>query len=253
MGRYAEAQGLLEDSLSIARMVGNDERITMALHSLGEQFYAQGMPAEARKYIEEALPLARRLEHKIPLVAVLAGLAGLNRLERKLDAAEALYRESLPVARDLGDFSDIVVGLINLACISIARGSRDPPGEMLLEALEYAERMGSKALGASVLHISAGLAASTGEWRRAAQLRGAATAQCEQIGFHVDPLDEEFLVPLIAKAREALGPETFAASEAAGRSLSYGAALAEVRACLGEAGTTSTEDCTEPARSEPAQ
>ncbi len=234
IGNYAEANALLEESLSIARMVGNDERIAMALHSLGEQSYAQGRPEETRRRYEEALPLARRVENKIPLIASLMGLAALYRLERNLDAAEELYREALPVVRDLGDFSDVIVGLINLACLSMAKGFGEPSRELLFEALEYVERMGSRALGASVLHISAGLAAFLGEWRRAAQFRGAATAQCEQIGFHPDPLDEELVVPLIAKARAALGTSAFTAAEAAGRALSYVAALAETRAWLRE-------------------
>ena len=83
-----------------------------------------------------------------------------------------------------------------------------------------------------MLPISAGLAAFLEEWRRAAQLYGAAIAQCEQIGLHIDPLDEAFLSPLMARAREVLGPAAFAAAEAAGRALSYDTALAEAHAWL---------------------
>ena len=42
MGHYAEAQAYGEESLSIAREVGDEERVTVALMSLGMQFYAQG-------------------------------------------------------------------------------------------------------------------------------------------------------------------------------------------------------------------
>ena len=232
MGHYAEAQRYFEESLSIAREVGNEERVAMALHSLGEQFYAQGKGPEARRHFEEALPLARRTKQKIPLVSVLGGLAELNRLEGKLDAAESLYEEGLALARELRDLSDIVVYLVNLASVSIARGSGDRPRGLLLEALAVAEHVESKILGLCVLPISAGLAALLEDWRRAAQLYGAVIAQCEQIEFHIDPLDEAFLAPLIAKAREALGAAEFAAAEAAGRALSYEAGLAEARAWL---------------------
>lgn len=78
----------------------------------------------------------------------------------------------------------------------------------------------------------AGLAAFLGEWRRAAQLYGAADLQFEQSGFHREPADEAFHSPLIAQAREALGAAGFAAVEAAGRALSYDTATAEARAWL---------------------
>ena len=68
MGRHAQAQAYLEESLSIAREVGDDESIAMGLQMLGTQYSVQGTRLEARQHLEEALPLARRLKEKIPLV-----------------------------------------------------------------------------------------------------------------------------------------------------------------------------------------
>jgi hypothetical protein len=62
----------------------------------------------------------------------------------------------------------------------------------------------SKSLAPSS-EIFAVLATLFGEWRRAAQLYGAANAQLEQIEFQREPADEAFLTPLMAQAREALG------------------------------------------------
>jgi non-specific serine/threonine protein kinase len=234
MGDYMESQKYGEESLSIAREIGDGERITIALMSLALQFVSQGRRPEARRNIEEALTIARRLEQKILLGSVLGQLAELNRADGDLDTAEPLYEEALALAREFGELRGVIVQLLNLASVSIARGSGERPRGMLLEALAIVEQIGSKVLGASVLQIAAGLAAFIGEWRRAAQLHGAATALCEQIGYHVDPTDEAFVVPLISEAREALGEPAFAAAEATGRALSYDTALAEVRAWLQE-------------------
>ncbi len=250
MGYYAEAQGYLEESLSIARELGDGERAAMALLSLGEQFYAQRKLPDARRHMEEALPLARRLEQKIPLVAVLMTLAELNRLERDPETAESLYLESLALARELGDLGDIIICLVNLASVSIARGVGERSRGMLIEALALVEETGSKPLGASVLQISAGLAAFFGAWGRAARHYGMANAQLEQIGLRPDPADEAFLAPLIAKARDALGEAVFVAAAAAGRTLSYDAALAEARAWLQESSTALARDCMEDSRNE---
>jgi len=112
--------------------------------------------------------------------------------------------------------------------VSIGRGSGGRAREMLLEVLAIAAEIGSKPAGQSALEVSAGLATFRKDWERAARLFGGAEAQTAQTGLHRDPTDEAFLLPLIAKARTALGPADFAAAEASGHALSYEDALAEV-------------------------
>ncbi len=94
---------------------------------------------------------------------------------------------------------------------------------MLLEVLAIAVELGWRPAGQSVLEVCAGLAASRAEWEQAARFFGAAEAQTGKTGLHRDPADDAFLAPLIAQAREALGPAAFAAADAAGRALSYDA------------------------------
>lgn len=246
MGHYAEAQGYLEEDLSIAKEIGDDESIAKALWMLGDQHFAQGRLAEARSHLEEALVLARRMGQKSPISSVLLELAELNRLEGALEKAEPLYRESLALAREIEDPRMISVCLLDLVMVSVARGANDRAPEMLLEALAHVEKIGSKAMGASVLGISAGLAAFVGVWGRAARLYGAAAAQMEQLGLQREIPDEAFLAPLITMAREALGAEAFATAETAGRVLPYDAALAETRAWIQESRVALTTDNAEP-------
>jgi hypothetical protein len=82
-------------------------------------------------------------------------------------------------------------------------------------------------VGQSLLEVCAGLAASRRDWARAALFFGTAEAQNELTGLRRDPTDEAFLVPLVAAARDSLGPAAFLAAEAEGRALSYAEALAE--------------------------
>ncbi len=234
MGQYADSQAHGEDSLAIARDIGDDERITIALLSLALQVVALGTPSKARRYIEEALVLARRLDHTMLLSSGLGQLAELERADGNLDAAEPLYVEALKLARESGEPRSIVVQLLNLASVSIARGSGEAAREMLLEATGVVGAIGSKVLGTNTMQIAAGLAASGGQWRRAAQIHGAVVALCEQTGYHLDSTDEAFLLPLISRTREALGEAAFAAAVAAGRAHSYNSIMAEVREWLQE-------------------
>ena len=230
MGRYGEAQGYLEASLSIAKQIEDKDRAAMVLEELGVVATGQGDLVKARGYLEQALHLALELGNKRALASAINALAQLDRMEGQLDTAERLYDRALALARELEDQEPIAIGLLNLAMVSIGRGSHDRAREALDEALAIAEAIGSKRAGQSGLEVSAGLLASSEEWERAVVLFGAAEAQMAQTGLRGDPADEAFLVPLIAKAREALGEPAFAAAKATGRALPYEAALAQARA-----------------------
>ena len=106
--------------------------------------------------------------------------------------------------------------------------------ETLLEALALADQIGLKILGAHVTSLVAALAAFTKSWHHAARLHGAGCAQCEDLGFAMEPADAAFVEPMISRARDALGKEAFASDEAEGRTLSYETAIAEAGAWLRE-------------------
>jgi predicted ATPase/class 3 adenylate cyclase len=232
MGRYAEAEGYLEESLAIAREIGDRQMIEKVLQPLGLASHGQGNAGKARGHFEEALALARELGNRRELAAAQNALAQLHRAEGELDAAEPLYQGALAYARELGDRESIAIALLNLAMVSIARGNGDPVRPMLLEVSAIVDEIGSRPLGQSVLEVCAGLCAHHGEWERAARLYGAVEAQTERTGLHRDPTDDAFLAPLISRARDAMGAAAFAAAEAAGRTLGYENATREARAWL---------------------
>jgi predicted ATPase/class 3 adenylate cyclase len=232
MGQYAEAQPLLEESLAIAREIGDKERIAMTLQPLGEAVLGQGNRDAARQYLEEAVALARELPDRRELAAALNALAQLRRIAGTLATAEPLYQQAVALARELGDRESVAIGLLNLAMVAIGRGSGDSARKILLEALVIGDEIGSKPVGQSVIEVAAGLSGSRGESARAARWYGAAEAHAAQTGLHRDPADEAFLAPHVARARAELGADLHAAAETAGRALGYAEALSEVRAWL---------------------
>ncbi|MEO9135500.1 MAG: tetratricopeptide repeat protein [Casimicrobiaceae bacterium] len=231
LGRYAEAQAHLDESLAIARALGDTKRIAAALQPLGMACLGQGDTGAARAHLEEALELAREQGDQHDLAAALNAMAQLHRTQNDLDAAVPLYEQVLHLARKIDDRESIALGLLNLAMAIVGRsGTRVP--EMLLEVLAIADETGSKPAAQSVLEVSAGFAASRSEWERAARLFGAAETHAETTGFRRDPADEAFLAPLMANARRALGESTYPAAEAAGRALGYDDAKAQAGAWL---------------------
>ncbi|HXU66457.1 MAG TPA: adenylate/guanylate cyclase domain-containing protein [Casimicrobiaceae bacterium] len=231
MGRYRDGQAYLEESLALARHLDDPERIGAALQPLAMACLGQGNVAAARRHLEEALDLARRLGSKHDLAAALNAMAQLHRMQDEVEKAVPLYEQVLDLARETGDRESLALGLLNLAMATIAREAGDCV-PMLLEALAIADVIGSKPALLSVLEVSAGLAASRGDFARAARIYGAAEARAASTGLHRDPADEAFLRALMTRSANALGPAGYASAEAAGRSLDYEEAMREVRAWL---------------------
>ncbi|HYY60453.1 MAG TPA: tetratricopeptide repeat protein, partial [Burkholderiales bacterium] len=184
------------------------------------------------RYLEEALAAATALNEPRELAAASNQLGQLLRVEGDLDRAEALYHRMLELSRQLGDRDSTAIGLLNLAMVAISRGRAEEARSMLVDVLAIIDETGSKPSGQSLLEVCAGFAVLRKQWIQAARFYGAAEAQTAQTGIRRDAGDAAFLEPLIAAAQQALGSELFAASEGAGRLLTYDAAVAEARVWL---------------------
>ena len=232
MGNVGAAREYLEESLSIAREIGDKERTAMVLEELGYAAMGQGDLVTARRYGEQALELARGQTNKRALASAISALAQMCRMEGDVDKAEALNVESLALVRVLGDRDSIAIGLLNLAMVAVSRGADERVRTMLLEALAIAGDIGSIPAGQGALEVAAGLAAQRKDWDRAARIFGAAEAQVARTSLQRDPADEAFLAPLMAQTRAALGSSAFEAAAYAGRMQGYEETLADVRRWL---------------------
>ena len=231
MGHYSEAAEYLDESLAIARQLGDRGRIAKVLQPLGMVSLGRGDLVAARRHLEEAVAMARELGDRRELAAALNALAQLSRTEGAMEAAESLYENVVALARELGDRESIAIGLLNLAMVSISRGAGDRVAQMLLDVIAIAREIGSKAVGQSALDVAAGLAADREKWAHAARFFGASEAQTAQTGLRRDPADAAFLAPLMEKTRMALG-SAFGAAEIAGGTLTHDAAIAEAQSWL---------------------
>jgi predicted ATPase/class 3 adenylate cyclase len=236
MGRYADAQPHLEESLGIARELQDRNTIARVLQPLALASHGQGNAALALTYLEEALVIAREWGDGRQIAGALIGLAQVYREEGDLDQATRLYEEMLGAARELGDQDVVAVGLLNLAMVAIATGHAERARGMLLEVLAIAVETGSKPVGQSGLDVCAGLAVLLRNFEQAAEFYRAAEALAEQTGIQRDPTDSAFLLPLIARAREALGDAAFSRACQAERPLPYEETLAGARDWLASRG-----------------
>jgi tetratricopeptide (TPR) repeat protein len=234
MGRYAEAQRYLDESVAIGRELGDTRRTTQALTLLGVVCLGDEDRAPARRHLQEALGLARQLDDRVQLALALNAVAELHRAEGELDLAESSYEESLAVRRDLHDRDGVAIDLLNLTVTSIARGFGERARDRLREALAIASGLGSRKLSQAVLDAATGLAVFAGEMQSAARFHGASAAQMAQMGMKREPAVESFVLPYVARARERLGEATFASLQSAGNRWPFEHAMAEAEAWLAE-------------------
>jgi len=184
--------------------------------------------------LNEAVRLARELGNERELAAALNALAMLHRLEGDLDKAGPLCEQVLALARELNDRESVAIALLNLTMVSVGRGATEHARSMLLEVIKIAGGIGSNPVARSVLEVCAGLEAARENWIQAAKFFGVAEAQKELTGLRRDPADEAFLSPLIARARQALGRQTFTSAENHGRALPLDAGLEQAREGLSD-------------------
>ncbi|HET9576227.1 MAG TPA: winged helix-turn-helix domain-containing protein [Usitatibacter sp.] len=231
IGRDVEARKYLEESLDIARQLGDRAAQAVALQPLGMACLALGDLAAARPHLENGVAMAREGGHDREIAAALNALGQVPRLEGNFDGAAELYEEAVTRARRLDDRETVAIGLLNLAMVAVRRKPAER-ARLTLEALQIAEELGSRYVGQSALDVCAGLCALVGDARRCARFYGASEAQSARTGLRRDAADEAFLSPLLGDARKRGDAAAFLAAEAEGRALAYEEAIREARACL---------------------
>jgi predicted ATPase/class 3 adenylate cyclase len=232
-GKHQEALRYLEESLAIARELGDKARIEAVLQPLAMARLAAGDLPAAQAHLEEALGLARELGDKGEIAAALSVLTQVHRVAGAYTAAAVVCDQSLALARELRDRVSIAVTLLNRVMIMLQQATEDPVAGMLAEAHDIIAESGATMIAQCLLDVAAGLAAAHRDWSRAARYFGAADALATQLGVQRDGADEAFLRPFVDASRDALGPAEFARHEGEGRGLAYRDAMSEFRAWLG--------------------
>jgi len=226
MERYRDAQIHAEESLAIAREIGDKGRIAMTLQLMGIAVSEQGDRAAALQYFEESIAMIREIGPPRRMAAALQNLAHWHQDGGNFAAAEAVLEQTLALTREIQDRgANTAAAMTNLAGLAVKRGAYARVRELLCEAAEISEEIGSRYAGGLTLNGAMELAAYLEDWIRAARLIGATKALSAQTGNRRDELHDD-------RVREALGADAFMQAEAEGMAVPYEAMLSEVRAWL---------------------
>ena len=136
-GNVERAWPLLQESVDLARAVGDGKLLALALRHLSYAAISLRDRAAARELLEEAVTVSREVGSKREIAYSLHSLAGAI-VGEELSEAERLLVEGLPIARESGDAIPLCETLFGLGWVYHRRGELARARNVLEECLTLA-------------------------------------------------------------------------------------------------------------------
>ena len=219
-GDYAAAVGPFEEALTLCRSIGDEWNAGVMLNMLGMLVGFLGDFAEARCRLEESLAVFRALDDAWGVGFGLLDLGQVLRYQGDLAGARTLFEEALPLLRRYGDVFKESMTQIELAGLALERGDVERAASLAREGLLLLRDSGMRWYLPEALELAAGLSASQGRPRQAAQLFGAAETAREVTGAALQAQGENAYARDVQTTLAGLGEEAFNRTWSDGRTLS---------------------------------
>ena len=223
-GNDGRSMTLYDESLTLARELGDQKGISMGLFGRGFVTMRQGDYDAAAVLFEESLELSRKLEDKWFIAAVLANMGMAARCKGDYAEAVALGEESLAMFRTLGGHAGIAYSLRATGHAVRMVGDLERATGLYRESLAKFGETADKRVATECIEGLALVASAQGHFEQAARLFGADEAARETFGNTMRPTfgDRE---RLRATTREGLGDAAFALAWAEGRAMTLEKAI----------------------------
>ena len=137
-GDFLGARGHLEESLELARAVGDEQAEAAALAQLGWLLLASGEHERAREVAARSLIRSESAGDKVTASGALSTLAELAAERGDDDEAGRFFERSLRLRREVGDRRLMANSLVNRARRELDHGDRDRVAALVDEALGLA-------------------------------------------------------------------------------------------------------------------
>jgi predicted ATPase/transcriptional regulator with XRE-family HTH domain len=239
LGRVAEAKGLIEEAMAIARSLGNDRLTAWTLRCLAHAYARDGDVASARNYLAEALPAYRSSFTRDDLAFAINDLGTYEFCAGKAEIALVHAREMLSIAR-ARDSKRVIVTALDAASTYLTKLGRYVEAEDLArEALQLASRDRLEVFVAyalqsiAVIDVLKADSLSGSEfvvYERSTRLLGCVDALLIAMGSSRLMIHEQLHDRAVRALQEALGHERLAELTEAGAQISRDMAVAEALA-----------------------
>ena len=214
-----------ERSLEIARRLNDPTAIAVALVGLARVELRQGNTDEARSLCTQALQVVEGTDDKDGRSNALHVLAVTAQMRGDLEEARDRMTQRMQLAREQGRFGGVAVEAGNLSHVERRLGNLVRARQLAVEALQIARRRGDEWMIPYALSALAACAIELKQFRRAAELLGAAARMVEAQGAAWPP-DE---APIFEQSKDAvsraLGSTEFGAAWSAAGEMPVSAAV----------------------------
>jgi predicted ATPase/class 3 adenylate cyclase len=225
-GDYALARAHYQESLTLFRDLGNTEEIAWSLHHLGKLACEQGDNDRATALFQECLALFREVGHSWGIALALRHLGYIAYIRGDLAQATAQYQEALALLQDLGDKANSAVMLADLSQIASQQGDHARATALMLESLKLDQDLGDTEAMGWCVAELARLATTCFPPELAARFFGAAQALLAARGIQLGPSERADWERCVAAVQAQLDQAAFAAAWGAGRAMSLEQAMA---------------------------
>lgn len=145
------ARKLLEESVTLARELGDMQALAGALSGLGWVMYRQNEKAAAYCLHHESVSVARKSGDAWSLANTLESFGRFMHYAGRMDEASTFLAESISISRKLLDKECLARTLTTLVAIQIAQGNSKQATMLAEESFALAQELGTKPLIALVL------------------------------------------------------------------------------------------------------
>jgi tetratricopeptide (TPR) repeat protein len=227
LGRYAEAEPLLQESVRAAEQGGQRVLAAMSITMLG-QVLAMRDPesAQARQFLSEGAALMEASGDRWMANMAQMGLAFAAVGRGDLEDARRRFTALIPLFQELGDRHRVNMVRSEIGHIARHEGKLDEAQSIYRETMLTWKRLGHRAAIAHQLESLAFIAQAREDAERAARLYGAAETLREKIGISMTPTEQTEYEGQVAALRRGMDEDKFTAAWAGGRKMGIEQAVA---------------------------
>ncbi|OGW22723.1 MAG: hypothetical protein A2077_01730 [Nitrospirae bacterium GWC2_46_6] len=146
-GQYDKGVRYFEEALNIAKRLGRESDIAAYLHNIGLVYYEWGRYDEAIKYFERALTISRKLNIERDVADVSNSIGHVYRTLGRYDEAIKYYEETLIIARKSGMKANISIVLNNIGGVYYSLKDYGKAVRYFLESVALKEKLRKTAKG----------------------------------------------------------------------------------------------------------
>jgi predicted ATPase len=223
---FERSIALFEESIALARSLGDQRGAAEAISLLGETVGFQGDAARGIALMEESLAIQRQLGDTTGSYHTLFRLAEAAATQGQLDRATELHEQSLAMRREVGDTRGMGSTLKCLGVLALARGDHEEAARRLNEAVATYKRARMTLGIANCLEALAGVAIGRDEPLKAVRLLGAVDAVLELAGGTLHWGERARFDRYLNTARSRLDEHSFSTALAEGRAMGLDQAVA---------------------------